>query len=90
MAEGGVAAVGSDEPMVGSLEVRRLEERIHELERVARSWSWRSSRRLSPRPTQKTKLATRVAEGRFQMLPIISCRGLRKTLSIGMRLGGNL
>ena len=27
MAEGGVAAVGSDEPVVGSSEVRRLEER---------------------------------------------------------------
>src|SRR5215207_7596186 len=28
MSEGGVAAVGSDEPVVGSSEVRRLEERI--------------------------------------------------------------
>ena len=34
MAEGGVAAVGSDETVVGSSEVRRLEERVRELERL--------------------------------------------------------
>lgn len=34
MAEGGVAAVGSDGPVVGSSEVRRLEERVRELERL--------------------------------------------------------
>jgi transposase len=34
MAEGGVAAVGLDEPVVGSSEVRRLEERVRELERL--------------------------------------------------------
>jgi transposase len=34
MTEGGVAAVGSDEPVVGSSEVRRLEERVRELERM--------------------------------------------------------
>jgi transposase len=34
MSEGGVAAVGSDEPVVGSSEVRRLEERIRDLERL--------------------------------------------------------
>jgi transposase len=34
MAEGGAAAVGSDEPVVGSSEVRRLEDRIRELERL--------------------------------------------------------
>ena len=34
MAEGGAAAVGSDEPVVGSSEVRRLEERVRELERL--------------------------------------------------------
>jgi transposase len=31
MAEGGVAAAGSDEPVVGSSEVRRLEERVRDL-----------------------------------------------------------
>ena len=30
----GAAAVGSDEPVVGNSEVRRLEERIRELERL--------------------------------------------------------
>jgi transposase len=34
MNEGGVAAVGSDEPVVGSSEVRRLEERVRDLERM--------------------------------------------------------
>lgn len=34
MAEGGAVAVGSDEPVVGSSEVRRLEERVRELERL--------------------------------------------------------
>ena len=34
MAEGGAAAVGSDERVVGSSEVRRLEERVRELERL--------------------------------------------------------
>ena len=32
--EGGAAAVSSDEPVVGSSEVRRLEERVRELERL--------------------------------------------------------
>jgi transposase len=34
MTEGGAAAVGSDEPVVGSSEMRRLEDRIRDLERL--------------------------------------------------------
>jgi transposase len=34
MTEGGAAAVGSDEPVVGSSELRRLEERVRDLERL--------------------------------------------------------
>ena len=34
MTEGGATAVGSDEPVVGSSEVRRLEDRIRDLERL--------------------------------------------------------
>lgn len=34
MSEGGVTAVGSDEPVIGTSEVRRLEERVRELERL--------------------------------------------------------
>jgi transposase len=34
MTEGGAAAVGSDEPVARSSEVRRLEERVRELERM--------------------------------------------------------
>jgi hypothetical protein len=33
MSEGGVTAVGSDEAVVGNSEVRKLEERVRELER---------------------------------------------------------
>lgn len=34
MNEGGVAAVGSDEPVVGNSQLRKLEERVRELERL--------------------------------------------------------
>lgn len=34
LTEGGAAAVGSDEPVVGSSEVRRLEERVRDLKRL--------------------------------------------------------
>jgi transposase len=34
MNEGGVAAVGSDGPVVGTSQVRKLEERVRELERL--------------------------------------------------------
>jgi transposase len=34
MSEGGVTAVGSDEAVVGNSEVRKLEERVRELERL--------------------------------------------------------
>ena len=34
LTEGGAAAVGSDEPVVGSSEVRRLEERVRDHERL--------------------------------------------------------
>ena len=34
LTEGGAAAVGSDEAVVGSSEVRRLEERVRDLERL--------------------------------------------------------
>jgi len=34
LSEGGTAAVDSDEPVVGSSELRRLQERVRELERL--------------------------------------------------------
>ena len=37
LTEGGAAAVGSDEPVVGSSEVRRLEERVRDLERLLKT-----------------------------------------------------
>jgi len=65
LTEGGAAAVGSDEPVVGSSEVRRLEERVRDLERLlgrktmeveilkealAKSESKKPSLRLSSQP----------------------------------------
>ncbi|AYC99597.1 transposase [Neorhizobium sp. NCHU2750] len=34
LSEGGAAAVGSDEPVVGNSEVKKLEDRVRELERM--------------------------------------------------------
>ncbi len=40
LSEGGAAAVDSDEPVVGNSEVKKLEDRVRELERMlARRWS---------------------------------------------------
>jgi transposase len=49
MSEGGKEAVRADDEVVASSEVRRLEERVRELERLsaARRWKSRSSRRRS-------------------------------------------
>src|SRR5262245_9745139 len=56
MAQGGAAAVGSDEPVVGNSEVRRLEERIRELERLlGRKTMEVEILRLSPRHRQKNR-----------------------------------
>src|SRR4249919_554146 len=57
MTEGGAAAVGSDEPVVGSSEVRRLEERVRELSgcSAAKRWKSRSSGRLSRSRSQKNR-----------------------------------
>src|SRR3954467_14246945 len=71
MTEGGAAAVGSDEPVVGSSEVRRLEERVRELERML----GRKTMEVEYLPggsgevgVKKTELAALVAaEGRFPM-----------------------
>ena len=71
MSEGGAAAVGSDEPVVGSSEVRRLEERIRDLERLLGRKTMES--RDPPGGSgevgvKKTELAALVAaEGRFPM-----------------------
>jgi putative transposase len=71
MSEGGAAAVGSDEPVVGSSEVRRLEERIRDLERLL---GRKTPGDRDPAGgagevgVKKTELAALVAaEGRFAM-----------------------
>ncbi|HVQ45042.1 MAG TPA: IS3 family transposase [Candidatus Saccharimonadia bacterium] len=71
MTEGGAAAVGSDEPVVGSSEVRRLEERVRELERMLGRKTMEVEifrEALAKSEFKKTELAALVAaEGRFPM-----------------------
>ena len=71
MTEGGAAAVGSDEPVVGSSEVRRLEERVRELERMLGRKTMEVEilrEALAKSESKKTELAALVAaEGRFPM-----------------------
>jgi hypothetical protein len=70
MAEGGAAAVGSDEPVVGSSEVRRFEERIRELERLLgrKTKEVEILQEALAKAQAKTELAARVAaERRFPM-----------------------
>src|SRR5262245_66431580 len=47
---------------------------------AVRPWRWKSSRRLSPRHSQKTELAARVAaEGRFPMKTIANVLGVARS-----------
>src|SRR3954467_8660553 len=73
MSEGGAAAVGSDEPVVGSSEVRRLEERIRELER------------LVGRKTLEIEILREAEDGVKKNRACGSCRGRRTVLDEGRR-----
>ncbi len=57
MSEGGVTAVGSDEAVVGNSEVRKLEERVRELEPLLGRKTMENEilPRLSPKQTQKNR-----------------------------------
>ena len=67
----GAAAVGSDEPVVGSSEMRRLEDRIRDLERLLGRKTMEIEilrEALAKSESKKTELAALVAtEGRFPM-----------------------
>lgn len=67
MAEGGAAAVGADEQVVGNSEGRRLEERIRELERLIgrKTMEVEILKEALAKARAKSKRAARVAEGRF-------------------------
>jgi len=55
MSDGGKEAVSADDAVVAAAEVRRLEERVRELERLLgrRPWRWRFSGRRSSAHGQK-------------------------------------
>ena len=53
LSEGGAVAVDSDEPVIGNSEVKKLEDRVRELERIR--WRTRFSAKLFPKPTQKNR-----------------------------------
>ncbi|WP_404976279.1 IS3 family transposase [Agrobacterium larrymoorei] len=69
--EGGVAAVDSDEPVVGNSEVKKLEDRVRELERVLSRKTMEVEilrEAFSTADFRKTDIAADlVAEGRFPM-----------------------
>ena len=69
MSEGGKEAVRADHEVVAASEVRRLEERVRELERLlaARRWKSRSSRRRSIWRGQKNRSCCRTR--RFREIP---------------------
>lgn len=82
MSGGGATAVGSDEPVVGSSEVRKLEERVRELSAclAAKPWRMNSSARRWPSRTQKTDLAVAVvAERRFPMKRVAEALGVSRS-----------
>ena len=82
MTEGGAAAVESDEPVVGSSEVRRLEERVRERERMLGRKTMEvetSEEALAKSEFGETELAALVAaEGRFPT------KAVAKTLEVAL------
>ena len=70
MSEGGSEAVRADDEVVPAAEVRRLEERVRDLERLLgrKTWRSRSSRRRSTSHGQKKRSRCRALRpGRFPM-----------------------
>ena len=83
LTEGGAAAVGSDEPVVGSSEVRRLEERVRDLERLLGRKTMEVEilkEALARSEFKKTELAALVAaEGRFPMKAVAETIGVARS-----------
>jgi putative transposase len=82
LSEGGAAAVDSDEPVVGNSEVKKLEDRVRELERMlGRDDGGRNPLR-SPFQSglKKTDIAADlVAEGRFAMKTVADTLGVSRS-----------
>ena len=64
MAEGGAMAVGRNEPVVGASGVRKLEERVRQLERMLGRKTMGEARPPSVRGKAERDLARRAREGR--------------------------
>src|SRR5690606_7845666 len=80
LSEGGAAAVGSDEPVVGNSEVKKLEDRVWSACSAVRRWRWKSAAKLFPKQTKKTDIAADlVAEGRFPMKTVADTRGVSRS-----------
>ncbi|WP_244426287.1 IS3 family transposase, partial [Rhizobium mesoamericanum] len=83
LSEGGAAAVDSDEPVVGNSEVKKLEDRVRELERIlGRKTLENEILREAPvqSPVKKTDIAADlVAEGRFPMKAVADTLGVSRS-----------
>jgi len=57
LSEGGAVAVDSDEPVIGNSEVKKLEDRVRELERILGRKTMENEilREALPKPTQKNR-----------------------------------
>jgi len=82
MSEGGVTAVGSDEPVVGNSEVRKLEDRVRVGSAclVARPWTTRSCERRWLRHRQKNRCCGRCrCRKRFPMKRVAEAIGVSRS-----------
>ncbi|WP_313666018.1 IS3 family transposase [Shinella sp.] len=83
LSEGGAAAVDSDEPVVGNSEVRKLEDRVRELERMLGRKTMEVEilrEALSKADPKKTDIAADlVAEGRFAMKAVADTLGVSRS-----------
>lgn len=82
-------AVDSDEPVIGNSEVKKLEDRVRELERILGRKTLENEilREALPKPSKKTDIAADiVAEGRFPMKEVAEAsRVSRSNLSERMK-----
>ncbi len=82
MNDGGVTAVGSDEPVVGSSEVKWLEDRVRELERLLGRKTMENEilREALAKALAKTDVAAAVAaEGRFPVKRVAEVLGISRS-----------
>jgi len=91
LSEGGAAAVGSDEPVVGSSEVRRLEERVRELERLLGRKTMENENLGKRSPNRRQKKPTlrplSLPKGRFAVKRIAEVLGVSRSNLADRRSG---